>query len=162
MCSADIVGAYLHAFMKKLIYMKFKKYESSILCKLDPSLTKYIDDDGCLNVQLIKALYGCVESARLFFDLLSSISIIKYGFKQHPLDDCVFYYQNTQNQKILVSTHVDDLMIGSTDDNLLKNFIKYLQNQFSPELKIHIGNKLNYLGMSVEFCNDHVRRIKYE
>ena len=151
---ADIVGAYLHAFMKKLIYMKFKKYESSILCELDKSLTKYIDDDGCLNVQLIKALYGCIESARLFFDLLSGI-FIKYGFKQHPLDDCVFYYQNAQNQKILVSTHVDDLMIGSTDDNLLKHFIKYLQNQFS-ELKVYIGNKYSYLGMSVEFCNDHV------
>jgi hypothetical protein len=61
--SADIVGAYLNAFMERAVYMKFNKFETKLLCELNNNLIKFVNkEDGCMYVKLIKALYGCVES----------------------------------------------------------------------------------------------------
>jgi len=131
--SADIVGAYLNAFMERDVYMKFNKFESKLLCELNNNLIKFInEEDQCLYVKLVKALYGCVESAKLFYNLLKKI-LLEYGFILHPLDECVFRYQNseTKNYYINVGIHVDDILITSNNNNLITNFKNCLLKNFT-------------------------------
>ena len=60
--TADITGAYLNTDMKKSIYMRLEPKLN------EPSYQEYTNTDGTLVVKLRKALYRCVESARLWCD----------------------------------------------------------------------------------------------
>jgi hypothetical protein len=154
--SADIVGAYLNAFMERDVYMKFNKFESKLLCELNNNLIKFInEEDQCLYVKLVKALYGCVESAKLFYNLLKKI-LLEYGFVLHPLDDCVFRYQNseTKNYYINVGIHVDDILITSNNNNLITNFKNYLIKNFY-DVKFNEKSTHNYLGLNINIQNKY-------
>jgi hypothetical protein len=154
--SADIVGAYLNAFMEKDVYMKFNKFESKLLCELNNKLIKFInEEDQCLYVKLVKALYGCVESAKLFYNLLKKI-LLEYGFILHPLDECVFRYQNseTKNYYINVGIHVDDILITSNNNNLITNFKNYLIKNFY-DVKFNEKSTHSYLGLNINIQNKY-------
>ena len=153
--TADIVGAYLNADIKKDIYMKFNNYESKILCKLDKKLKEYLNkDDNCIYVKLLKALYGGVESAKLFFEFLQNI-LLNYGFKNNNYDQCVYHLVDENKKEMSIGIHVDDLIITSDDDNAIKKFLKYLKSKVF-DIKIHQGNQHNYLGMNIKNCNDYL------
>ena len=86
----DIVGAYLNAHMTHDVFMRFSPYETKILCELCPEYAGYVYN-GFLYLLLLKALYGCIEAARLFFENLKT-SLTKFGFVQHSYDPCVFIF----------------------------------------------------------------------
>jgi hypothetical protein len=124
----DVEGAYLNALLKRTIYMKFNKFEAEILCKINPYYLQFIDPiDGCLYVKLDKALYGCIESAKLFYELLKDV-MEQYGFQVHPYDECVYYFENSNGARIIVGSHVDDLIITSNNEEVLEHFVKYLKS----------------------------------
>ena len=67
----DIGGAYLNASMKEHeVLMRLDPKLAMILTKIRPDCKPFLDADGTIVVQLDKALYGCVESARLWYDHL--------------------------------------------------------------------------------------------
>ena len=58
--------------------------------ELDPSLAEFVTYENgvkVLYVQLDKALYGCVQSALLWYELYSS-TLIDMGFELNPYDMC--------------------------------------------------------------------------
>ena len=85
----DFASAFLHAHLKQSVYMMLNPLIASLLVRLDPSTSEYVQEDGFLIVCLIRALYGCVESGKLWYDLLSS-SLIELGFVMNWYDRCVF------------------------------------------------------------------------
>jgi len=85
----DIGGAYLHAKMENDVYMKLDKICTTILCDIDSSYKEFVLPDGTCNVKLKKALYGCVESARLWYNRISEF-LIKLGYEKNPVEQCVF------------------------------------------------------------------------
>ena len=93
----DFVGAYLNAYLKEEVLMVLDPICSAILVKVDPTYEQYLDDKDCITVKLIKALYGCIESALLWFEHLSN-SLLEIGFKQNPQDPCVFNLGEGENQ----------------------------------------------------------------
>jgi Reverse transcriptase (RNA-dependent DNA polymerase) len=68
----DIVGAFLNAEMKTgvPVHMRLDKSMSDLLVRLQPSCKRYQDVKGCIVVRLDRALYGCVESAALWYENL--------------------------------------------------------------------------------------------
>jgi hypothetical protein len=68
----DIGGAFLNAEMKTgvLVHMRLDRTMSDLLVQLQPSYKKYQDSKGCIVVLLNRALYGCVESAALWYENL--------------------------------------------------------------------------------------------
>ena len=70
----DIGGAFLNANMNTVInvYMRLDSTMSKMMCSIDSEHAKYQDSKGCIVVRLDKALYGCVESAALWYEDLSS------------------------------------------------------------------------------------------
>ncbi len=70
----DIKGAYLNAKMVDEVLMKITGAEVDLFCEIDPSLEDFVTlEKGrkVLYVQLDKALYGCVQSALLRYELLA-------------------------------------------------------------------------------------------
>ena len=67
----DIGGAFLNASMHPtgvIVHMRLSALMASILVKIDPSYTNFLESDGTLVVKLDKALDGCVEAAALWFE----------------------------------------------------------------------------------------------
>lgn len=86
---ADIPGAYLYAKMKDFVAMIITGEEVDILCKLKPEW-KFVVGEGKnkrLYFRLNKALYGCVQSALLWYELYSE-TLESMGFEINPCDLC--------------------------------------------------------------------------
>ena len=80
----DHKAAYLNAVMKgPEVIMLLTPDVSSLLIEIDPSHAKYLRSDKKIAVRLKKALYGCIQSAVLWYNELSS-TIEGMGFTKNP------------------------------------------------------------------------------
>ena len=68
----DISGVYLNTDMDTglTVHMRLDRNMTGMMVKLAPHYSKFMDDRGCVVVRLDKALYGCVESAALWYENL--------------------------------------------------------------------------------------------
>jgi hypothetical protein len=148
--TADIAGAYLNADMSKSdIHMKLDPTIAEHLIGLDPAkYLPYKTADGGIVVRLRKALYGCLESGKLWFDTLSG-ALTELGFAQNPHERCLFNRVEREIQ-LTVLVYVDDLMITCADDSIIEKFLEELIKRFK-ELTINRGKVHSYLGMSFDF-----------
>ena len=91
----DNKAAYLNARMVgHVVEMSIGKEVAGLLCSVSPSHAKFVRADGSIIVRLRKALYGCIESAVLWYKELSS-TLEGLGFKKNPYDECSFVRQNS-------------------------------------------------------------------
>ena len=65
------------------VLMRLNKNLSGILIGIDPSYKKYLKSNDTIIVRLKKALYGCVESSKLWYDKISG-DMCKLGFTTKP------------------------------------------------------------------------------
>jgi hypothetical protein len=74
--TVDIPGAFMQADIDEVVHVKFEGEIAEMLVKLDPQLyRKYVKDENgksVLYVELLKAIYGTLKAALLFWKLLSS------------------------------------------------------------------------------------------
>ena len=68
----------------KLVFMAIASNMADILIDLDPSYKRYQRANGTIIVELDQALYGCIESALLWYKELSSI-----GFAPNLYEKCI-------------------------------------------------------------------------
>jgi len=156
----DIKAAYLNADMVgRKVYMKLDPVMASILSKLAPQYIPYLLPDGSLIVVLDKALYGCVEAAKLWFDNLAA-TLEKGGFVKNPMDPCVFNLGEGADQCTIV-VHVDDLMITAKDPSVVENAIKMLSDAYKG-VSCNRGVKHSYLGMTFDFSLSGKVKISME
>ena len=146
--TGDIPGAYLHADMEGQLYMILSKELSNVLTELYPEYANYVTDKGTIYVLLLKALYGCVESAKLWYEHLKS-HLEELGFTANKVDPCVFNKGNVDEQ-CTIGVYVDDLIITSRKSSDMDNTINGLNNIFE-NIKWVNGDKHNYLGMTFNF-----------
>ena len=97
-----------------------------VLCHINPSYKNYVLNNGTCVVKLKRALYGFVESARLWYELISK-DLEELGFKKNIHDMCVFNrLEKDTNKQTTIVLNVDDMMITAdkeeTIDNLLQNY----------------------------------------
>ena len=90
----DVPGACLQAEMQaeKKLLMVFRDKFVDIMCEVNPEYKKYVttDKDGkkTLCVKVLRAIYGCIEPALLWYEL--HVKTLKgLGFKLNPYDRCV-------------------------------------------------------------------------
>ena len=151
----DISCAYLNAKMPKtdpdkIVIMRINAFITSMLVKINPSMSEFTGKDGSLLVELDRALYGCVESARLWYNELSN-TLINEGFTPNDCDACIFN-RTVGGTQITIIVYVDDLMIMSKDARLIKAIITTLESKYD-KLKVSSGKVHNYLGMVFDFSN---------
>jgi len=147
----DIGGAYLNASMKEHeVLMRLEPKLAMLLTKIRPDYKRFLDKDGTLVVQLDKALYGCVESARLWYDHLRK-TLESMGFVANPYDICAFNKGTLEHgDQCTVILHVDDLMITCKQAQVIDEVVAAITEVYK-EVKVKRGAVHSYLGMTFDF-----------
>ena len=151
----DVGNAFVKASMDSQdeVLVTLDKLSAAILVKIDPSFEKFIDAKDEITVKLNKALYGCVQSARLWFEMLIA-ELKSNGYEQNPIDPCVLNkVDNGLQSTVLV--HVDDMKVLSQIPGECKRLHANLEAKFG-KVTLHEGSKHNYLGMTFEYGNGEV------
>ena len=142
----DVGGAYLNAKIDREVFMILNRAVSEILIQALPNLKGFADKKGRVLVQIEKAMYGLVQSAKLWFDVLTGV-LIKDGFTQNVLDQCV-WNKGVGDQQTTVVIYVDDLLITSKCQGEINHLKNIIEKEFL-EIKTKEGNEVTYLGMSL-------------
>lgn len=89
--TADIPGAYMQADMDEVIHVCFSGPIALLLAKVNNKLyNKYISYKKLvLYVKLLKALYGTLQAAYLFWKELVAFLTNELGFALNPHNECV-------------------------------------------------------------------------
>ena len=156
--SFDIKQAYLKAPMPKdgrKIRIRLTKLYVGIIKSISTELSEiysaFENEDGSVIVELDYALYGCLESGRLFYNYFRSILENKMGYRVSAYDDCIFNLFNSDG--IIVSTiviHVDDGFVTGSSEDILDVFFQQLQSHLG-DVTIRRGRVHEYLGMVMDF-----------
>jgi hypothetical protein len=151
--TCDIGGAYLNAKMSPTgvkVHMRIDATLAAILAKLDPTYEKYINVKGEVIVELDKALYGCVESASLWYAQLSSFLINDLDFTANIHDPCVFNMVDAHGKQVTIVLHVDDMFITCETKDTIAHVLAAIDERY-PETTMSFGPKVAFLGMSMDF-----------
>jgi len=152
----DIPGAFLHADMNECIHMIMEGTVAEHMAKLELTIyRKYIWHDRkgkpMLYIRLKKALYGTLQAALLFWQLLSD-TLVSWGFTINPYDQCMANKQINGKQCTIV-WHVDDLKISHVSEDVVEGIIAHLNKKFGKEspLTTSRGKVLEYLGLTLDY-----------
>jgi Reverse transcriptase (RNA-dependent DNA polymerase) len=127
----DVGSAYLNAAMPtdnpdKILYMLIEPDVSREIIRQDKSFLPYQRRNGSLVVRLNKALYGCIESAKLWYIELAG-TLTTNGFTANPRDIWVFN-KDVKGTQITIVVYVDDLMMTSRDKQLVLKIEQVLRD----------------------------------
>lgn len=129
--------------------MRISKDIADLLVDIAPTYKRYQHNDGSIIVKLTKALYGCIESAKLWYQCMSTALKSIFGMTANPYDPCVFNLSRN-NQQLTVAIYVDDLLFTRTSDLLISELMNFLRSEFQT-ITDQSGSQLSYLGMSLDF-----------
>ena len=109
---------------------------------------KFVTDREEIVVRLKKALYGCLQAAKLWFNLLTA-ELLKLGYVQNQYDPCVLNRKVDDKQSTLV-IHVDDIKIASAVPGEVDLVYTALVKKFG-NVALNRGPVVNYLGMTFDY-----------
>ena len=149
----DFPGAFLNSDMPDsgdhVVLMRLNKFLTSVLVKIDPTYSTYVQSNGTCVVRLKKALYGCVESAAMWYTKLST-DLASLGYTKNKLDMCVFNRIEKDNSQTTLMLHVDDMKITSKNEFIIDQVIEEIEALY-PGLSKQRGRIINYLGMTFDY-----------
>jgi hypothetical protein len=132
MSQLDVNNAFLYSEVAEDIYMAFPP--------------GYAGPPGmCL--KLNKSIYGLKQAGRNW-GLSFTAALVKLGFKQLLSDTCVYQHKSG---KLLISVHVDDILIYSGDAQLRQRVVSELCKVFSMR---DLGRIDHYLGFGISHQPD--------
>ncbi|KAJ0805060.1 putative RNA-directed DNA polymerase [Helianthus annuus] len=127
----DVKSAFLHGVVKEEVYVE-----------QPPGFEDPLHPDRVL--LLNKALYGLHQAPRAWYETLSTY-LLSNGFRR-GLIDCTLFIKENGEDLLLVQVYVDDIIFGSTDDKLCKEFEKVMQDRFEMSA---MGEMTFFLGLQV-------------
>jgi hypothetical protein len=162
----DIGGAYLNADMHKTgidVFMRLDGKMVDILCDMNDTYHKYkikSEKGDYIIVNLDRALYGCVESAKLWYDDLKD-TLYKAGYKVNALDECVFN-RGEGKEQCTIALHVDDMIITCVNESTIVELISKLKERYTEGVTVHEGPVVSYLGMTFDWSQPGQVKITQE
>ena len=134
------------------VYIRFNPQLTKLIVKKFPQYMNYVNNKGCLFGKLLKALYGCIQASKLWFNHL--VRFLKgEGYIQSPTDPCVM--RKISDGKIfLFLIYVDDILVIATRsemERLKQRFIERFQ-----WITMEIGCKHSYLGMQLTLYDGYL------
>jgi hypothetical protein len=159
MAIVDIPGAFMQVDLDdETIHVRLTGKMVELLLEIDREMYEpyLVHEKGelVLYVQLLKALYGTIRAARLFWERLSA-QLVSWGFTLNPYDSCVVN-KVVDGKQLTVAWHVDDLKISHVDAKVVDSLIDDLDCEFGKEtpLSKSRGKIHDYLGMTLDFSTD--------
>ena len=161
---ADVPGAYLHAEMPpgKRVLLRLVGKFVDIMCEVNPEYNKHVRYERgvkVLYVQVLRALYGCLESALLWYNLYST-TLVSLGFELNPYDLCVAN-KIIEGSQCTVAFYVDDNKISHKNPKVVEQVIQEIEKHFG-KLTVSTPNEFDFLGMDIKLRSDRKVQIKME
>ena len=152
----DVPGAYLHADLPddKYVLLKLEGTFVDIMCEVNPEYLKdvrYENGKKTLYLRILKAIYGMIESALLWYDLYST-TLKEMGFEINPYDRCVAN-KVIDGKQCTVCWYVDDNKVSHVDDKVNDMIVDKVEEKFG-KLARSKGKKHTFLGMDIEFIGN--------
>ena len=163
----DVPGAFMQADIDELVHVRFTGEMVKMLLQIDEQMYReYVvveRGEQVMYMELLKALYGTLCAARLFWQKLSKQLIDVWGFVPNKYDDCVVN-KEINGKQMTVVWHVDDLKVSHVDHREVEKFIHQMEETFGKEtpLSVSHGKKHDYLGMSLDFSQKGEVRINMQ
>ena len=89
------------------------------------------------------------QAPRAWYESLSSFLISK-GFRRGTIDPTLFL-KSKDGDIFIAQVYVDDIIFGSTNNDLLHDFIKHMESEFEMSL---VGELSFFLGLQVKQTNE--------
>ena len=150
----DVPGAFLQAKLgprpnNERVLMRLVGNFVDIMCKVNPDHTKnviYENGKKVLYLEVLQAIYGCIESALRWYELYSE-TLSKEGFVINPYDKCVAN-KIINGKQCTIVWYVDDNKISHEDPKVVTEIIDLMKKHFG-DLTVTRGNKHRFLGMNL-------------
>ena len=129
--------------------MYYLKRELTAIPHQRPCIS-FVEERGkkVLYARLKKALYGCIRSALLWYELYSG-TLKKMGFKINRVDNCVAS-RLYNGHRCDIGWYVDDNIILCKDDRVVSTVIEKIEERFG-KMTVTRGTSHVFLGMTIEF-----------
>jgi hypothetical protein len=86
----DIKGAFVQTPMTgETIYMRLDPKMTKYAVGLYPELVEMVEKDGCLYMEMLKAMYGCIQASALLYALIKKF-LEDLGYEASEVDPCIF------------------------------------------------------------------------
>ena len=163
----DVPGTFMQADIDELVHVRFTGEMVRMLLQIDEQMYReYVvieRGEQVMYMELLKALYGTLRAAQLFWQKLSKQLIDVWGFVPNKYDDCVVN-KTINGSQMTVVWHMDDLKVSHVDDKEVGRFINQMEEAFGKEtpLSVSRGKKHEYLGMSLDFGHKGEVRINMQ
>ena len=146
--------------MEGKVIMKLEGVMAEIIRKIDPDQyeqhTVYERGKPVIYVILLKALYGTLQAALLFWENLSS-QLKEWGFKLNLYDFCVAI-KTINHKQCTIVWHVDDLKISHKDPRLVTTILSLLDAKYGQEI---VGGERAALTINRRKTHDYLAMILY-
>nr|GEV12177.1 hypothetical protein [Tanacetum cinerariifolium] len=108
--------------------------------------------------KLKKALYGLKQAPKAWYDRLKAF-LIKHEYKMGMVDNTLFTKKKNSNL-IIVQIYVDDIIFGSTFQDMCDKFAKILHDEFEMSM---MGELNFFLGLQIKQIEDGIffNQFKY-
>ena len=120
-------------------------------------------------LKLRKALYGLKQALKAWYKRLSNF-LTENGFEKGKVDTTLFK-KNHLEYILIVQIYVDDIIFGSTNESLCKEFSKLMQGEFEMSLmgelkfllRLQINQKEDGIFIHQEkYAKDLLKKFKME
>ena len=145
---ADVAGAFLKADMPDFVILRI--HGSSLMALLRANKRRYekfvVIENGkrVLYVRLLKAMYGTLKAALLWYELLAN-TLVREGFKINAYDPCIAN-KIVNGKQFTICWYVDDLKLSHTDPSEVSKMLDILEGHFG-KMNITRGPSHTYLGI---------------
>ncbi|CAM8944166.1 unnamed protein product [Rhodiola kirilowii] len=128
----DVKTAFLNGYLKEEVYVEQTPgFE-------DPDRQDFV-------YVLDKALYGLKQAPRAWYERMSEY-LLAHGYERGKVDKTLFLLR-TNKHLLIVQVYVDDIVFGSTSDELVREFTKLMENEFEMNM---VEELTFFLGLQVK------------
>ncbi|GJT81910.1 retrovirus-related pol polyprotein from transposon TNT 1-94 [Tanacetum coccineum] len=134
----DVKSAFLNGFINEEVYVA-----------QPPGFIDFEKPDHVYKLK--KALYGLKQAPKAWYDRLKAF-LIKHEYKMGMVDNTLFTKKKSSNL-IIVQIYVDDIIFGSTCQDMCDEFAKIMHDKFEMSM---MGELNFFLGLQIKQMEDGI------
>ncbi|GJV97823.1 retrovirus-related pol polyprotein from transposon TNT 1-94 [Tanacetum coccineum] len=134
----DVKSAFLNGFINEEVYVA-----------QPPGFIDFEKPDHVYKLK--KALYGLKQAPKAWYDRLKAF-LIKHEYKMGMVDNTLFTKKKSSNL-IIVQIYVDDIIFGSTCQDMCDDFAKIMHDEFEMSM---MGELNFFLGLQIKQMEDGI------
>jgi hypothetical protein len=110
----NVKGAFIQTEMKgRPVYIRCNKKLMQLITEVIPGICRYVCQDGTLYCHLLKALYGCVQASKLWYEKLIGF-LEGLGYERCSVEPCVMR-RVVEGVVYTLLIYVDDVLVIATE-----------------------------------------------